>query len=267
MEHVSATVDHLHDSDAVGKSKTAAATGPDTHADGVRPTRKSLRSATGMLTCASLSGYRELERFPAMMGDGGMYSIRHCQRHHVKRRRTQWAATSSHSSRIQGRTRRAGGASPLSSGACACSTRSSRHAPSAKRLTHGSMPLLNRADIRRLRKWLIRDAHDGAAQAKAARRLRATQDVCIACSGGGRTRTQGLIKTISLITYLIEFKKERPYLVSVSLSTTKWSGGFAKWAAEHIAAGALERVTLLTTHEVTRSQTSKSSSKPRWSRG
>lgn len=49
------------------------------------------------------------------------------------------------------------------------------------------------------------------------------------------TCTQGLgktIQTISLITYLIEVKKQRgPYLVIVPLSTmTNWSGEFAKWA-------------------------------------
>ncbi|TFY69209.1 hypothetical protein EVJ58_g540 [Rhodofomes roseus] len=40
------------------------------------------------------------------------------------------------------------------------------------------------------------------------------------------------IQTISLITYLIEVKKQRgPYLVIVPLSTmTNWSGEFAKWA-------------------------------------
>lgn len=46
---------------------------------------------------------------------------------------------------------------------------------------------------------------------------------------------QGLgktIQTISLITFLIETKKQRgPYLVIVPLSTmTNWSGEFAKWA-------------------------------------
>ena len=46
---------------------------------------------------------------------------------------------------------------------------------------------------------------------------------------------QGLgktIQTISLITFLIEVKKQRgPYLVIVPLSTmTNWSGEFAKWA-------------------------------------
>ena len=46
---------------------------------------------------------------------------------------------------------------------------------------------------------------------------------------------QGLgktIQTISLITFLIEAKKQRgPYLVIVPLSTmTNWSGEFAKWA-------------------------------------
>ena len=46
---------------------------------------------------------------------------------------------------------------------------------------------------------------------------------------------QGLgktIQTISLITYLIEVKKQRgPYLVIVPLSTmTNWSGEFANWA-------------------------------------
>src|ERR1700731_4720139 len=47
--------------------------------------------------------------------------------------------------------------------------------------------------------------------------------------------TQGLgktIQTISLITFLIETKKQRgPYLVVVPLSTmTNWAGEFAKWA-------------------------------------
>lgn len=46
---------------------------------------------------------------------------------------------------------------------------------------------------------------------------------------------QGLgktIQTISLITFLIETKKQRgPYLVIVPLSTmTNWTGEFAKWA-------------------------------------
>ena len=46
---------------------------------------------------------------------------------------------------------------------------------------------------------------------------------------------QGLgktIQTISLITFLIEVKRQRgPYLVIVPLSTmTNWSGEFAKWA-------------------------------------
>ena len=48
-------------------------------------------------------------------------------------------------------------------------------------------------------------------------------------------RHQGLgktIQTISLITFLIEVKKQRgPYLVIVPLSTmTNWSSEFAKWA-------------------------------------
>jgi ATP-dependent helicase STH1/SNF2 len=46
---------------------------------------------------------------------------------------------------------------------------------------------------------------------------------------------QGLgktIQTISLVTFLIEVKKQRgPYLVIVPLTTmTNWSGEFAKWA-------------------------------------
>jgi ATP-dependent helicase STH1/SNF2 len=49
------------------------------------------------------------------------------------------------------------------------------------------------------------------------------------------TREQGLgktIQTISLVTFLIEVKRQRgPYLVIVPLSTmTNWSGEFAKWA-------------------------------------
>lgn len=50
----------------------------------------------------------------------------------------------------------------------------------------------------------------------------------VLCSQGlGKT-----IQTISLITFLIESKKQRgPYLVIVPLSTmTNWSGEFAKWA-------------------------------------
>ena len=48
---------------------------------------------------------------------------------------------------------------------------------------------------------------------------------------------QGLgktIQTISLVTFLIEVKKQRgPYLVIVPLSTmTNWSGEFAKWAPD-----------------------------------
>jgi ATP-dependent helicase STH1/SNF2 len=48
---------------------------------------------------------------------------------------------------------------------------------------------------------------------------------------------QGLgktIQTISLITFLIEVKRQRgPYLVIVPLSTmTNWSGEFAKWAPQ-----------------------------------
>lgn len=48
---------------------------------------------------------------------------------------------------------------------------------------------------------------------------------------------QGLgktIQTISLVTFLIESKKQRgPYLVIVPLSTmTNWSGEFAKWAPD-----------------------------------
>ena len=49
------------------------------------------------------------------------------------------------------------------------------------------------------------------------------------CSLQGLGKT---IQTISLITFLIESKKQRaPYLVIVPLSTmTNWSGEFAKWA-------------------------------------
>src|SRR5580704_12939812 len=49
----------------------------------------------------------------------------------------------------------------------------------------------------------------------------------MALQGLGKT-----IQTISLITFLIESKKQRgPYLVVVPLSTmTNWSGEFAKWA-------------------------------------
>ena len=52
-------------------------------------------------------------------------------------------------------------------------------------------------------------------------------DVCCLKQGLGKT-----IQTISLITFLIESKKQRgPYLVIVPLSTmTNWSGEFAKWA-------------------------------------
>ena len=54
------------------------------------------------------------------------------------------------------------------------------------------------------------------------------------CTGSDGV-SQGLgktIQTISLITFLIETKKQRgPYLVIVPLSTmTNWSGEFAKWA-------------------------------------
>jgi ATP-dependent helicase STH1/SNF2 len=53
------------------------------------------------------------------------------------------------------------------------------------------------------------------------------KNLCSPFQGLGKT-----IQTISLVTFLIEVKKQRgPYLVVVPLSTmTNWSGEFAKWA-------------------------------------